>query len=183
MRGWKDQDVRVIICLEDCKWHWFVLEWLVELQQYLCHWLHNVPLPRIVREMERHWDEDDPEYFGKFEDWYGDDLGCLWHSCVDNPLSQWVWKHKYAGKGAHSPQWELTLDEARKTFAHDPAIYEWVEKEVEQHKQWDAEKLAEVREAYKAGSMTREQALEKLEWWFDSGNLEALLDGLAEKQE
>jgi hypothetical protein len=139
MRGWDEKDIRVIICLEDLIWYWMVLEWLFwDNGTYICHWLGYVPLPKFICNWERHWDKDDPEYFAKFGDWFGDDFGCLWHVWVCDPTCQWVWKHKDFKKAW--PQWELTLEEARKTFAHDPAIYEWVEKELEQHKKWVAEK-------------------------------------------
>ncbi len=38
---------------------------------------------------------------------------------------------------------ELTLEEARQKFSHDPSQYEWVEKEVAQHERWDAEEEQE----------------------------------------
>ena len=64
MRGWDEKDIRVLICLEDLIWYWMVLEWLFwDNGTYICHWLHYVPLPRFIRNWERHWDKDDPEYF------------------------------------------------------------------------------------------------------------------------
>lgn len=139
MRGWDEQSIRVIICLEDSIWYWVVLEWLFwDVQTYACNWTHFVKLPRFIRNWKRAWDKDEPNDIVSWEDWYGDSLHSLWHVHVCDFLCQWVWKHKNFHKAW--PQWELTLDEARKHFAHDPEIYEWVEKELEQHKKYDAEK-------------------------------------------
>ena len=142
MRGWDEKDIRVIICLEDSIWYWVVLEFLFwDVQTYVCHYSDFVKLPKFIRNWKRNWDKDDPQYVGTFEDWYGDSIHSLWHAHVCDPLLQWVWRHKSFNKA--EPQWEMTLDEARKTFAHDPVIWQWVEKELEQHKQWDAEEAAE----------------------------------------
>jgi hypothetical protein len=175
MRGWKGQDIRVIVCLEDSIWYWVILEWLAGLQQYVCHWMGYVKLPKFIRRIERVWDAEwDPEP-STWEEYYGDSLHSLWHVHVCDPIFQFVWKHKDFHKAW--PQWEMTLDEARKTFAHDPEIYEWVEKEERQHRQWDAEELDEVRKAHASGELTREQALEKLGWRFEGEDLGGLLDG------
>jgi hypothetical protein len=145
MRGWDEKDIRVIICLEDSIWYWIVLEWLFwDVQTYVCHYTDFVKLPKFIRNWKRAWDKDEPDEITTWQDWYGDSIHSLWHVYVCDPLCQWVWKHKDFHKAW--PQWELTLDEARKQFAHDPAIYEWVEKELEHHKEYDAEKLAEKQD-------------------------------------
>jgi hypothetical protein len=178
MGGWHEKDVRLIAVLEDDVWYWALINYLSwDWLTRICSWLHYVPLPWFIRNWERHWDKDDPEYFAKFEDWYGDDFGCLWHGYVEDPICQWAWRHRDAG---HDIYIELTLDEARKKFGAEHEAVKWIEKELAEHKQYDAEKLDEIRKAFAAGELTREQALEKLEWHFDDENLDALLDGKAE---
>jgi len=145
MWGWDEKDIRVLICLEDVIWYWAVLEWLFwDVQTYVCHYSDFIKLPKWVRNIRGHWDDDDPEYEATWEDWYGDSLHSIWHCNVCDPLLQWVWKHKDFHKAW--PQWELTLDEAREKFAHDPEIWEWVEKALKEHKEYDAEKAAEKLE-------------------------------------
>lgn len=140
MRGWNEADVRLIVHLEDNIWYWAALEWLFwDCGTWVCHWLHNVPLPMFLQNWERHWDEDEPDELWKLGEYWGDDLGSFWHILVCNPLCQWVWSKK----SIHEPQWEMTLDEARKTFAHDPEVYQWVEKQLKEHQEYDAEKAAE----------------------------------------
>jgi len=141
-RGWDEQSIRVLICLEDSIWYWVVLEWLFwDVQTYVCHYTDYVKLPKFIRNIKRVWDPKWDTEPSTFEEWYGDSIHSLWHAHVCDPLLQWVWRHKNVGKV--EPTWELTLDEARKTFAHDPEIYEWVEKNLEDHKKWDAEEAAE----------------------------------------
>lgn len=174
MRGWDDKDIRVLVCLEDQIWYWAVLQWWFwDVMTYVCHWTHFIPLPNFLLDWERNWDKDDPEYRGKWRDWYGESFHGLWHGLICDPPIQWVWDHL----NHYEPTWEMTLDEARKCFAHDPSVYVWVEKSLEEHKQYDAEKLAEIRQKYASGELNREQALEKLEWKFEGQNLEELLDG------
>jgi len=175
MGGWNEQDVRILIGCDAQIWYWALIEFVLwDGQTYLCSWGHYIPLPWFIRNWKRHWDKDDPEYFEKFEDWFGDDLGCLWHCYVCDPLLQWVWKRKDQNEAS----FELTLDEARKKFAHDPSVYQWAEKELEEHKKYDAEKTAEIREKYRKGELTREEALEKLEWVGKNDDLDS--DKLAE---
>jgi hypothetical protein len=141
MRGWDEQNARVLICLEDVIWYWAVLEWLWDQQSWLCHWSDYIKLPKFIRDLEGHWDDDDPEYYSTWEDWYGDSIHSMWHCNICNPLFQWVWKHKDYFKAY--PQWELTLAEAKEKFAHDPEVWKWVEESIEDHKRYDAEKAAE----------------------------------------
>lgn len=175
MRGWKEKDIRLVVTLEDDVWYWALanhIGWNWTTQ--ICEWLHNVPLPKFVRNWEGHWDKDDPEYFAKYEDWAGDDFGSLWHCHVETPICQWAWKRRNWAGDIHL---ELTLDEAREKFGSDHKAVKWVESELARRKEWDAETLVEIRGKYKSGELNREQALEKLEWHFEGENLEALLDG------
>jgi hypothetical protein len=182
MGGWKEKDIRVIAVLQEDVWYWALAEYLADgWLTRICEWMCHVPLPKVVREMEGHWDKDDPEYFAKYEDWAGSDFGSLWHCHVESPVCQFVWKRR---------NWqgdicvEMTLDEARKKFGEEHETIKWVEKELAQHKEWDAEELAEIRKAYAAGELTREQAFEKLGWQFEGENLDTLLDGQScEKRE
>ena len=174
-RGWNEQNIRVLIDCDAQVWYWALAEFIAwDLQTYVCHWLTYVPLPGFLCNIKGHWDKDDPTYYEPFGQWFGDDIGSLWHVYVCDPLLQWVWKHKDQNEAS----FELTLDEARKKFAHDPSVYKWVEKSLEEHKQYDAEKTAEIREGYRKGELTREQALEKLEWVGNNDDLPA--DKLAE---
>ena len=146
MRGWDEQSIRVLICLEDSIWYWAVLEWLFwDVQTHICHHMDLVKLPKFIRNWKRAWDKNEPTEVCTWEEWYGDSIHSLWHCYVCDPLLQWVWKHKAFHKDAY-PQWEMTLDEARKIFAHDPKIWEWVEKELEQHKKYDAENAGQNSE-------------------------------------
>lgn len=144
MRGHGEQGIRVLICLEDNIWYWVLLEWLFwDVQTHVCSWMEEIkPFPRFVLNWKRVWDKEwDPEP-STFEEWYGDSLHSIWHCNICDPLLQWVWKHK----NRYEPDFELTLDEARKKFAHDPEVYRWVEKELEEQKQRDAERAAEESE-------------------------------------
>lgn len=141
MRGWDETDIRVLVICEDDIWYWALAEFLAwNCGTTICDWLHHVPLPKWLRNWERLWGGAE---FGdepcKFEDYYGDDLSVFWHCWVESPACQFAWKHK----NHNVVEFEMTLDEARKKFAHDPEQYQWVERNLEQHKQWDAEKEAE----------------------------------------
>jgi hypothetical protein len=141
MRGWDEKDIRVLICLEDSIWYWVLLEKLFwDCGTWVCHWMGYVPLPKWFRNWERAWDSDEPDEVMKAEDWFGDDLGSIWHCHVCDPPLQWVWKHKDIGK--KQPTWEMTIAEAKERF-DDPEIWEWVEKNLAEHKEYDAEKAAE----------------------------------------
>jgi len=132
---------RVFVHCESTIWYIRFLEWLAWDNGFvLCSWLHPVRLPRFIREWERHWDSDDPEYFAKFEDWFGDDLGCLWHLYVESPILQWVWGLK---KNDQINEVELTCDEARKAFQYHPEKLEWVWKSMQESLDYDKEKQAE----------------------------------------
>jgi len=178
MGGWHEKDVQLTVILEDDVWYWALANYLsFDWVTLPCELLSHVPLPWFIRNWERHWDKDDPEYFAKFEDWFGDDFGSLWHCYVENPICQWVWKRRnWAGDICL----DLTLDEARKKFGAEHEAIKWVEKELARHRQWDTESLEEIRKSYKAGDLTREDALEKLEWHFEGRDLQALLDGKEE---
>lgn len=142
MRGWDEKDIRVLICLEDSIWYWVLLEKLFwDCVTHVCHWMNYVPLPKWFRNWERAWDSDEPNEIMKAEDWFGDDLGSIWHCHICSPPLQWVWKHKDIGK--KQPQWEMTIAEAKERF-DDPEIWEWVEKELKEHQEYDAEKAAET---------------------------------------
>jgi hypothetical protein len=174
MGGWKEKDVTLHVTLEEDVWYVALVNWLTwDKGTWICHWLHYIPLPWFIRNIEGHWDKDDPEYFAKFEDWFGDDFGCLYHCHVCDPLCQWGWRLRKPEQDIHI---ELTLDEARKKFGAEHEAIKWVEKELAERKQHDAEKLVEIRGKYASGELTREQALEKLEWHFEGENLEELLD-------
>ena len=183
MGGWREEDVHLTVVLEEDIWYWALASCVAwDWTTRICEWFHHVPLPKFVRNWKRHWDKDDPEYFATFEDWFGDDFGCLWHCYVESPICQWAWRHRNCKGDIFI---ELTLGEARKKFGAEHEAVKWIEKELADHKQYDAEKLEEIRESYKAGGLSREQALEKLEWHFE-GDLQALLDGkesLPEKSE
>ncbi len=142
MRGWDEKDVRVLICLEDSIWYWVLAEWFFwDCMTWVCHSTDVVKFPKFVRNWTRLWGGHE---FGDepctFEEYYGDSPSSLWHVYICDPPLQWVWKHKDIGK--KQPQWELTLAEAKEKF-DDPEIWEWVEKSLAEHKQWDAEKAAE----------------------------------------
>lgn len=142
MRGWDDQSIRVLICLEDVIWYWAVLEWLFwDIGTWVCHYSDYVKLPKFIRNWKRVWDKE--EEACTFEDWYGDSIHSLWHCNICDPCLQWVWRHKDKFPKA-SPQFEMTLAEAKEKFAHDPEIWEWVEKELAEHKEYDARKAAET---------------------------------------
>lgn len=139
MRGWGDSDIRVLVCCEDDIWYWRLAEFIGwDCCTRVCDWLHHVPLPKWLRNWERAWGAPEP---CKFEQWYGDDFSVFWHCWVESPVCQWAWKHK----NRHVVEFELTLDEARVKFVHDPEKYQWVERELAQHKEWDAEKEAEEK--------------------------------------
>lgn len=142
MRGWDEKDIRVLICLEDEIWYWLLADEIVMSGfTRICDVLHWVKLPKFILNWERHWDKDDPEYFGKWEDWLGDDLGCIWHCYVEHKALNWVYKHR---SNVQLPQFEMTLDEARQKFAHDPEVWQWVEKSLAEHREYDAEKAAKA---------------------------------------
>ena len=175
MGGWNEHNARIIIGCDAQIWYWILIEFVAwDLQTYLCHWLGYIPLPGFICRIKGHWDKDELEYFEPFGQWFGNDVGSLWHSFVCDPLLQWVWKHK----GQNEVSFELTLDEARKKFAHDPEQYQWVERHIEEYKRYDAEQTAEIREKYRKGELTREEALEKLEWIDENDDLGS--DKLAE---
>jgi len=179
MRGWTEQNARVFVNCETDIWYWALAEFLSDLQSYFCSWTHNIPLPGFICNIKGHWDKDDPEYLASFGDWFGDDLGGLWHGYICDPCLEFVWKHKSHDEA----EFELTLDEARKKFAHDPEQYQWVEKSIEERKRWDAESLAEIRAAYRSGEMTRERALEKLSFVFSDLEDDQLLEILDKQGE
>lgn len=141
-RGWDEQDIRVLICLEDSIWYWVVLEWVFwDHATWLCAWMYNVKFPKFIRNWKRCWGgEEFGNEFCTFEDHFGSSLHDLWHIYICDPPLQWVWKHKDFGKV--QPTWELTLPEAKEKFAHDPEIWKWVEEDLEKHKKYDAEKAA-----------------------------------------
>ncbi len=140
MRGWKGDEVRVIVTCESRLWHWALADWLWGWQQWLCHWLGVVPLPKFITNLQGIYDADDKEHPCTFGEWFGDDVGGLWHIFICEPVFQAIWKHFV---GERVVDFELTLEEARQKFSHDPSQYEWVEKEVAQHERWDAEEEQE----------------------------------------
>jgi len=141
MCGWDEKDIRVLICLEDSIWYWVLLEWLFwDCGTWVCHYSDYIKVPKFVRNWTRVWDAEWSDEPSTFEEYYGDSIHSIWHCHVCDPPLQWVWKHKDYFKAW--PQWELTLAEAKEKFAHDPEVYQWVEKELEEHKQYDAGKAA-----------------------------------------
>jgi hypothetical protein len=142
-RGWDEKDIRVLICLEDSIWYWALLEWIVwDNFTWVCMWTDYIKVPMFIRNWKRVWDAEWDEEPCTFDDYYGDSLHSIWHCGVCDPSCQWVWKHKFA-TDRKEVQWELTLDEARAKFADNPEVYRWVEKDLEEHKLYDAEKAAE----------------------------------------
>ena len=133
MKGWKGEDVRVIVDCSDDVWYWALLDWLWEWQGWLCHGLGYIPLPGLITRIKGHWDEDDPEYYAPIGDWFGDDVGAFWHIWVCDPVFHWIWPHL----DKHWLQLELTVEEAGKKLYHDR--YGWVEEEIRQHERYDAE--------------------------------------------
>ena len=132
MKGWKREDVRVLVSCSDDRWYWALLDWLWDWQGYLCWALQWVPLPLIPR-IRGHWDSDDPSYHAPLSDWAGDDLGSYWHLLMCGPVSQWIWPRL----DRHWLELELTLEQARERLY--PDRLRWVEREVEQHERYDAE--------------------------------------------
>lgn len=140
MRGWDEQNTRVLICLEDSIWYWVALEYLFwDIGTWVCHYTDWIKVPKFIRNWKRVWDKE--EEACTFEEWYGDSIHSIWHCNVCDPLCQWVWKHKDIGK--KQPQWEMTIAEAKERF-DDPDIWEWVEKSLKEHQEYDAEKAAEL---------------------------------------
>jgi hypothetical protein len=133
MKGWKREDVRVLIDCSDDVWYWALLDWLWLWQQWLCHGLGYVPLPRLITRIKGHWDKDDPKYYAPISDWFGDEVGAFWHSWVCDPVNQWIWPHL----DKHWLQLELTVEEARKRLY--PDRLEWLEEEIRRHEKYDAD--------------------------------------------
>jgi hypothetical protein len=131
MRGWNEQDTRVLIVCESDIWYWALLLFLGwDCATHVCEWLHYIKLPRWLRNWKRQWDSD--RDFGPctFEEYYGDDLSTFWHVWVESPLCQFAWKHRnYEG----DVEVELTIDEARKKFAHDLDSLKWIEETIERY--------------------------------------------------
>jgi hypothetical protein len=144
MRGWTEEDTRVLLILQQDIWYWAFLDWLSwDVGTNGCEWLHKVPIPKFICNIKHQWDEDgdfDPCTFGEY---YGDDIGCMWHLFVCSPFLNWVWKHR---KEHIEIEFEMTLAEARVKFADFPEKYQWVEKNLEEHKAYDAEKAAEQKD-------------------------------------
>lgn len=132
---------RVFVHCESTIWYIRFLEWLAwDNGLALCSFLHNLPkIPRFIREWERHWDKDDPEYFAKFEDWYGEDWCGLWHSWFETPVLQWIWGLK---KKDYVNEIILTPTQAKEAFKHYPERLEWVWKSMEESRQYEAEEEA-----------------------------------------
>src|SRR5277367_4932092 len=115
MRGRDEQDARVLVCLEDGIWYWVLLEWLFwDFGTQICHWTDCIKFPKFVLGWTRVWDKEWDEEPSTFEDYYGDSIHSLWHVHICDPCLQWVWKHKDVGR--KSPEFELTLDEAKEKF-------------------------------------------------------------------
>ena len=151
MRGWDERDVRVLVCLEEDVWYWALTEWFVEdVVTGFCDVLGRFKFPEFVLNWEHAWGDGDPDLnpdheVSKFREYWGEYLCCFWHVYVESPLFDWVWKRKIGTKT--DPEFEMTLDEAKSKFAHDPSVWQWVEERVAEHKRWDAEEAAEKQEA------------------------------------
>jgi hypothetical protein len=181
MGGWHEKDVRLIVDLEEDIWYWALVNHLAwDWTTRVCSWLHYVKLPKFILDWERHWDEDDPEYLARFEDWFGDNLGNLWHVYVEDPICQWAWRHRDYKRDVGI---RLTLDEARGYFGADHESVKWVEREIAEHTQYDAERVADIRAKFASGEYDREKAIERLSWVYDADEerLALILDGKAEK--
>ena len=142
MEGWGEEDVRVVVCLADDAWYWALLDFLwMEVQSPVCNLLQGIPLPGPLVRWKRNWrGAKEIDTFGNF---YGDSVGDLWHILVCDPGLQLIWPHL----GVNEVQFELTLAEARVRFANFPKQYQWVEEELEKHKEYDAEKATEEAKA------------------------------------
>jgi hypothetical protein len=142
--GWRDDapEFKINVVIQEDVWYWRFLEWLAwDNHLALCEWLHGCRIPKFIREWERAWDEDEPTEICKFEDWFGDEWCCLWHRYIESPILQWIWKHQY--KFQKCVSLDLTKAEALERFKDDPAQLEWIWKDVQRNKEYDAEKAVE----------------------------------------
>lgn len=133
-KGWVNES-RVVVSCDDEKAFWAFMDWLWSWQTWLCHVLYFIPLPGLLTEWERAWDKDEPEDVMTFGSWYGDSLGTLWHLLVCDPVGQLIWSRL----DGRTVEFELTMEEAKEKFRHDPRKLDWVKEEVKKRKKWDAE--------------------------------------------
>jgi hypothetical protein len=140
MSGWTEADVKVILDMSADPWHWALADFIWDYQGYLCNWLGYVPLPGFITGIKGHWDEHNPEYFAPLGDWFGDDLGSLWHIYVCDPVRQRIWPHL----DTRLLWLEMPLAEARKRLY--PEELAWIDESIEEHKRWDAERAERDRE-------------------------------------
>jgi hypothetical protein len=138
-KGRGDGDnTEVVVRLEESSWFWHFAEFIGEHVFFtICDWCHKVPLPKFVCNWERNWGGDKEDGVHKLEDWYGADLGCLWHVYVESPVLQWVWKHKFIEQAT---EFRMTLAEAREKFKGTQAYkLEWIEEDVKRDAAYAAE--------------------------------------------
>ena len=103
-----------------------------------------MPLPRLITRIKGHWDKSDPEYYASVGDWFGDDVGALWHFFIEDPVFHWIWPHL----DKHWLQLELTVEEARERLY--PDRLEWL---VKRHERYDAEHPD--RDAWEGAGLSR----------------------------
>lgn len=81
------------VCIElltfSSLWVWLVAE-LEESVSECCSMMHEIPLPKWIVDWTFETSEGDILTIG---DYYGDDLGGLWHCYVESPLSDYVFEH------------------------------------------------------------------------------------------
>src|SRR5579863_5019235 len=70
-------------------WVWFVAE-LAEAAEECCAMMHEVTLPKWIATWKFVDGDGDTTTVG---DYYGDDLGGLWHCYVESTLSDYVFEH------------------------------------------------------------------------------------------
>ena len=82
---------------------WLVFELYAAVLE-CCHLFHHVPMPKCVADLESDWGCDcDPSKkfphlvegcgcWGRFGDYYGDDLGTLWHCYFETPLLHYIYR-------------------------------------------------------------------------------------------
>ena len=137
--GGTGEDTEVSVNLEEGVWYWFVLEFLAwDCCTRVCDWLSHIKLPRVIRNWERKWGDDPDRAPCKYEDWWGSGLDTLWHSWVEQPFCQWVWKHK-----TQAAVWRMPLSEARKQFSSFPQEISWVDKEIAERMGYDKKEAEE----------------------------------------
>jgi hypothetical protein len=130
LRGGTD-DLCVLAYLENDTWYCVLLEFITwNCIPQICDGLSHIPLPKFVCNWKRKWGGPNDEEVYTLEQWCGDNLGCLWHLWIESPILQFVWKFK----DRNVVEFEMSLEEARGKFAHNPKVLKWVETYVEELK-------------------------------------------------